>query len=182
METGKSRPNVDFGSDSKGGVSVSLLDKSWYNDVTVSGTLTDEEVHYFKDLLGGSLPTPGSPLDKALVPSIPPQSLKKPGVYEFGSLVTTDPSHIESFILPADRTPLDELAELVPALKSQHVRHPEVPPTGSACAGQVGALKTIGYMIVHLNDRHQWPREQIADWLDSLENVDLTIQSASSGD
>ena|ERR1035437_791859 len=311
-------------------------DPPWYKDITVSGTLTDEEVYYFKDILGGSLPTPGSPLDKALGPSIPPPdsdyqfgaaleeriskmpgwnylgwtksltlatydfhfrcphgpsldysiseqllatapwdgavvdaliqgvykrcavehgispkvadgdsaiaaaqsawnlhhptvtmesvmkhlhyvsdqfvtepldaekvkkefqeqiakaydiplaaivpAYKPPGVYKFGSLVTTDPSHVESFILPADRTPLDELAELVPALKSKHVRHPEVPPTGSACAEQVGALKTIGYMIVHLNDRHQWPREQIADWLDSLENVDLTIQSASSGD
>ena len=340
METGKSRPNVDFGSDSKGGVSVSLLDKSWYNDVTVSGTLTDEEVYYFKDILGGSLPTPGSPLDKALGPSIPPpdsdyqfgaaleeriskmpgwnylgwtksltlatydfhfrcphgpsldysiseqllatapwdgavvdaliqgvykrcavehgishhiypkvvggdsaivaaqnawnqnhpavtmesvmkqlhyvadqfvtepldaekvkkefqeqiakaygiplaailpQSLKKPGVYEFQSIDQG------TMGLAPERTPLDELAELVPALKSQHVRHPD-PRAGcdpfdfAPCGEQGGALKTIGYMIVHLNDRHQWPREKIATWLESLHNVDLTFQSAQKGD
>ena len=34
---------------------------------------------------------------------------------------------------------------------------------------------TLGTMIPHINDNHQWPRNQIADWLETLD-LDLTIQ------
>lgn len=36
-------------------------------------------------------------------------------------------------------------------------------------------------LIIHLNDGHEWTREQIADWLETLP-VDLTLVSASKGD
>ncbi len=35
--------------------------------------------------------------------------------------------------------------------------------------------------IMHLNDSHRWTREQIADWLDTLD-VDLTFKATSEGD
>lgn len=33
----------------------------------------------------------------------------------------------------------------------------------------------VGNLIVHLNDDHKWRREQIADWLDSLD-LDLSFR------
>ena len=33
----------------------------------------------------------------------------------------------------------------------------------------------IGRLIVHLNDGYRWPREKIADWLDTLD-IDLTLR------
>lgn len=33
----------------------------------------------------------------------------------------------------------------------------------------------VGSLIVHLNDDHKWRREQIADWLDSLD-LDLSFR------
>lgn len=40
---------------------------------------------------------------------------------------------------------------------------------------------TLPGLVMHLNDSHAWAREEIADWLDSLD-VDLTIPPASQGD
>lgn len=35
-------------------------------------------------------------------------------------------------------------------------------------------------VVIHLNDTHEWTRQQIADWLDSL-SIDLTLQPISKG-
>lgn len=35
--------------------------------------------------------------------------------------------------------------------------------------------KPLDSAIIHLNDHHKWTRESIADWLDTLEDVDLTV-------
>lgn len=32
----------------------------------------------------------------------------------------------------------------------------------------------VHYLVAHLNDRHQWTREEIADWLDTLD-LDLSF-------
>jgi hypothetical protein len=40
-------------------------------------------------------------------------------------------------------------------------------------APYAGPILTV---VIHLNDYHRWTREQVADWLDSLEDVDLTIK------
>lgn len=37
-----------------------------------------------------------------------------------------------------------------------------------------GGVDLLEEVIIHLNDRHKWSREQIADWLDSLD-VDLAF-------
>lgn len=57
------------------------------------------------------------------------------------------------------------LSKVLPALALEQVSSP--------CDHVIwrGDLQSI---IVHLNDNHQWTREQIADWLDSLD-VDLTF-------
>lgn len=32
-----------------------------------------------------------------------------------------------------------------------------------------GKIKATGAMVVHLNDEHRWSREQIADWVEGVE-------------
>ena len=67
-------------------------------------------------------------------------------------------------------SPLDDLAELFPAL-AQFVE---------PCPACTHA-NALAYTVIHLNDVHRWPREDIADWLETLD-LDLTIQPASQGD
>lgn len=43
------------------------------------------------------------------------------------------------------------------------------------CPGGCEGDHAIYYTIQHLNDEHEWDREQIADWLDTLD-IDLTIK------
>lgn len=48
-------------------------------------------------------------------------------------------------------------------------------------SGPTDPYGQIYYTIVHLNDRHRWSREQIADWLDTLD-IDLTIKPPEEQD
>lgn len=57
------------------------------------------------------------------------------------------------------------LADLVPALANEQV----------ACPACKHPLRTLARRIIHLNDQHKWTREQIADWLDTLD-IDITLQ------
>ena len=59
----------------------------------------------------------------------------------------------------------DELIKLVPTLDSTNIQCPE-------CSIDF----VLGGVIPHLNDSHEWTRDHIADWLETLD-VDLTIQS-----
>jgi hypothetical protein len=36
------------------------------------------------------------------------------------------------------------------------------------------ATGPVTYMIVHLNDRHQWTRQRIADWVSTIEPTEQT--------
>ena len=74
------------------------------------------------------------------------------------------------------KTPADELAELVPALNTVIADCPDPSAPTRGCQSH-----TIAKIGVHLNDVHSWPREAIADWLESLD-ADLTLQPASVGD
>ena len=65
----------------------------------------------------------------------------------------------------------DKLKDMIPGLSSP------VPSGCPACLATQGF--SVIQLIIHLNDHHKWTRERIADWLDSLEDVDLTIQKAS---
>lgn len=60
----------------------------------------------------------------------------------FGDMVITGPSHYEMQI---------------PGLQAQ-VKHP--------CTGN---LDTLSSVIINLNDTQKWSREQIADWLETLD-------------
>lgn len=86
---------------------------------------------------------------------------------------------------PAD--PDWELARLFPRLLDTEVHCPaqgrQFPP-GSGLYGSCPPAVTparIAKVIVHLNDHHCWTREQIADWLETLD-LDLTVQPSQQGD
>ena len=36
--------------------------------------------------------------------------------------------------------------------------------------------QTVQNIIIHLNDEHHWTRERIADWIDTITNIDLTVK------
>jgi hypothetical protein len=59
---------------------------------------------------------------------------------------------------------IPDLEKLFPALKTAK-------PLCPVCAGVHVSLADA---IVHLNDHHQWPRERIADWLETLD-IDLSL-------
>lgn len=66
-----------------------------------------------------------------------------------------------------------ELSDVFPQLRDRLASCPK-----QDCPYSFRPLVSI---IPHLNDAHQWTREQIADWLETLD-VDLTIQPTSKGD
>lgn len=59
----------------------------------------------------------------------------------------------------------------LPGLKEM-VKHPKVDDTFECKHIE----STVKHMIMHLNDFHRWPREHIADWLETLD-VDLRFKS-----
>lgn len=64
-----------------------------------------------------------------------------------------------------DDTPLSKLKDSLPGLR-----------VIMGCPVKLCSRKTnVWYLIVHLNDTHKWKREQIADWLDTLD-VDLSFK------
>lgn len=65
-----------------------------------------------------------------------------------------------------------ELQKIVPGLKSAN----SVCPSNDCNYGN-GIPSPLKAVIIHLNDSHHWTREQIADWLDTLD-FDLTIHKA----
>lgn len=65
---------------------------------------------------------------------------------------------------------VSDLTKLVPALKDFKTKCPWCTCNNIACM-----TLPIPSIVMHLNDIHKWTREQIADWLDTLD-VDLTIK------
>jgi len=56
------------------------------------------------------------------------------------------------------------------------------PATEPECMGDdAPIIITLDTMIMHLNDFHKWAREDIADWLETLD-IDLTIQEKEMED
>lgn len=60
------------------------------------------------------------------------------------------------------------LKKLFPAL-SETVKCPKCATLDKSCS------RTLDRMIIHLNDEHNWTREQVADWLESLD-IDLGMK------
>jgi len=71
------------------------------------------------------------------------------------------------------RNPGEELAEVIPEIMSFTAYCPSRGPNDEMCSPS-GYLN-LYRMIQHLNDEHQWTREKIADWLETLD-VDLTFK------
>jgi hypothetical protein len=54
-------------------------------------------------------------------------------------------------------------------------------PAGTSCLPHNKAnTTTIGRLIEHLNDHHRWTREQIADWLETLEPVTSPVETTTT--
>jgi hypothetical protein len=51
-----------------------------------------------------------------------------------------------------------------------------------ALAGGHDNIGTIHWAIMHLYDDHRWTREQIADWLETLEDIDLEFKEPTGED
>jgi hypothetical protein len=87
-------------------------------------------------------------------------------------------------IIPTIKTAIVELAgkfttdslfdngvDFLPGM-SADVKH----PPDTSCEVKSGRLRE---MIIHLNDHHKWTREQIADWLETLD-LDLRFESLTN--
>lgn len=66
---------------------------------------------------------------------------------------------------------LDALLRLCPGLQDASADCPECHLTG---------VVPLGNLIPHVNDKHQWTRERIADWLETLP-FDLSIKPPTKG-
>lgn len=96
-----------------------------------------------------------------------------------------------------------QLVDLFPAIKSYRVNNCPADLSGTCvhCNGECDcdcdpafgcgecdcyedscdySNKTLSSCIQHLNDEHQWSRQQIADWLETLD-VDLTMSATPKG-
>lgn len=67
--------------------------------------------------------------------------------------------------------PIGELKKIIPNIGT----NVETP-----CLCGVAAMD-ICHVVMHLNDQHEWSREKIADWLDTLD-VDLSLAPSNQGD
>jgi hypothetical protein len=65
--------------------------------------------------------------------------------------------------------PRKRLEALIPALHDVTVGCPAI-----TLIGYCKSKGRLGGIIQHLNDRHLWSRERVADWLDTLD-LDLTV-------
>lgn len=63
---------------------------------------------------------------------------------------------------PGSDSSLKQMASILPGVQ-ESVQHPVN-----------GCMYDLFYLIINLNDDHKWTREQIADWLETLD-VDLTF-------
>lgn len=68
--------------------------------------------------------------------------------------------------------PRRQIEQACPGLE-EHVQAP------CDCYAESPEDAVLSAVIMHLNDKHAWPREQIADWLDDLD-VDLSIDLESA--
>lgn len=63
-----------------------------------------------------------------------------------------------------------------PTIFAQLLRScPSLGDYAAVCPECPDSMLPLGGLVQHINDTHKWPREKIADWLETLD-VDLTIQ------
>lgn len=76
------------------------------------------------------------------------------------------PTHLSGH----NRRPDVALAEAIPGFADARAECP------CSCYSLAPTKSTLANCIVHLNDSHEWTRERIADWLDTLD-LDLSFQT-----
>jgi len=79
--------------------------------------------------------------------------------------------------VPVYRNPIADLCAAIPAVLEFSTHCPA--QGEDECASSM--RDDLYNLIQHLNDRHRWTRQAIADWLETLD-VDLTFQPAAVGD
>jgi hypothetical protein len=111
-------------------------------------------------------PLVGSPPPVYHYPKPPPPAFKAvPYVSSGATAAAWDGGHY--------RNPGEELAEVIPEIMSFTAYCPSRGPNDEMCSPS--EVHNLYRLIQHLNDEHQWTREKIADWLDTLD-VDLTFK------
>jgi hypothetical protein len=68
------------------------------------------------------------------------------------------------------RYELQDMARDLPGM-AKRTKHP---PTTLSCKDlhfSAGFSERLYDLIIHLNDDHHWSREQIADWVETLDNI-----------
>lgn len=88
--------------------------------------------------------------------------------------------------IKADPNDPSVLSQKLPGV-NQVVKHPRISESGCDCyydsydEGAGLGKYTIRNLVMHLNDEHRWTREQIADWLETLD-VDLSFKIKENED
>lgn len=132
----------------KDGNVLSIFSEMCRGEMQVRG-VPDEAIKYMETFLGGDNPTHG--------------------LYQFVHF--TSPPGIASLHHQSASYRQPEIDRL-PGLK-EIVKHPANPDYESAGLDQ--GYGTLEYVIISLNDKHNWTRDQIADWLETLD-IDLTFK------
>lgn len=88
-----------------------------------------------------------------------------------------EPPSINSYTEPKGSSP-SSLSNMLPGVKEKVIHPPhKVDDKHPTCFWRESkSMNSIKETIIHLNDIHKWTREEIADWLDSLD-VDLRFQA-----
>lgn len=86
---------------------------------------------------------------------------------------------------PAGKNISSEIVKLFPALKTVRKVCPQCIKGVSKGMIHETGVAPLENIIIHLNDKHQWTREQIADWLEVIsmddDSIDLTIKEDANG-
>lgn len=128
---------------------------AWLHKAIITASSVDH--HKAKDLMSSLLYGAGEGLDKVAVAAL--KAVTPESHPSFGSEV------------------VGSLAKAIPGFKSMKQECPYEKNEG--CSGAGGAY--LWNAIVHLNDYHKWTREQIADWLETLDH-DLTMHPVGGGE
>lgn len=169
--------------------------------VFASTTLTNEMIKKAAEkvkkdtLAGSSLLFPSAPWSAGYMELKPPSPSEEYDLFAYGKVLDEDfllelgvaftekKKHEEKVKLammqsyltwptPVLSNPRRQIEQACPGLE-EHVQAP------CKCYNEYPQDSVLSAVVMHLNDKHAWTREQIADWLDDLD-VDLTIDLESA--
>lgn len=80
---------------------------------------------------------------------------------------------------PLVNNPVKRLMKACPALETEVPYPSEAFKQDKRLGWEIGYTRELRYVIMDLNDRLKWPREKIADWLETLD-LDITVNMEES--